>query len=115
MTNGFGAMPDYAAQIAPEDRWAIAAYIRALQLSQASSVSSVPAGTQVEELSSIAERLGYPASYAGPWPMPSTAINAEPRRGVIAGVPAQVPNPPSSTPPVAKSTSGATSQAPVRP
>ena len=32
--NGFGAMPDYAAQIHPEDRWAIAAYIRALQLSQ---------------------------------------------------------------------------------
>ena len=33
MTNGFGAMPDYAAQIKAEDRWAIAAYIRALQLS----------------------------------------------------------------------------------
>jgi hypothetical protein len=28
MTNGFGAMPDYRAQVAPEDRWAIAAYIR---------------------------------------------------------------------------------------
>ena len=34
MTNGFGAMPDYAAQVTPHDRWAIAAYIRALQLSQ---------------------------------------------------------------------------------
>ena len=34
MTNGFGAMPDYRVQIAPRDRWAIAAYIRALQLSQ---------------------------------------------------------------------------------
>jgi mono/diheme cytochrome c family protein len=34
MTNGFGAMPDYAAQIPVRDRWAIAAYIRALQLSQ---------------------------------------------------------------------------------
>lgn len=34
MTNGFGAMPDYKAQIAPRDRWAIAAYVRALQLSQ---------------------------------------------------------------------------------
>ena len=31
MTNGFGAMPDYRAQIPPADRWAIAAYIRALQ------------------------------------------------------------------------------------
>jgi mono/diheme cytochrome c family protein len=34
ITNGFGAMPDYRAQIAPRDRWAIAAYVRALQLSQ---------------------------------------------------------------------------------
>lgn len=34
ISNGFGAMPDYQAQIHPEDRWAIAAYIRALQLSQ---------------------------------------------------------------------------------
>ena len=34
MTNGFGAMPDYRAQIAPRDRWAIAAYVRALQLSR---------------------------------------------------------------------------------
>ncbi len=34
MTNGFGAMPDYAAQIGVRDRWAIAAYVKALQLSQ---------------------------------------------------------------------------------
>jgi len=34
ISNGFGGMPDYAAQIKPADRWAIAAYIRALQLSQ---------------------------------------------------------------------------------
>ena len=34
MTNGFGAMPDYAVQIPVHDRWAIAAYLRALQLSQ---------------------------------------------------------------------------------
>src|SRR5579875_3162183 len=34
ITNGYGAMPDYKAQIAVEDRWAIAAYIRALQSSQ---------------------------------------------------------------------------------
>jgi mono/diheme cytochrome c family protein len=34
MTNGFGLMPDYASQIPPKDRWAIVAYIRALQLSQ---------------------------------------------------------------------------------
>jgi mono/diheme cytochrome c family protein len=34
MTNGWGAMPAYAAQIPVEDRWRIIAYIRALQLSQ---------------------------------------------------------------------------------
>lgn len=38
---GFGAMPDYAAQIHPEDRWAIAAYIRALQRSQNATDSDV--------------------------------------------------------------------------
>jgi mono/diheme cytochrome c family protein len=34
MTDGYGSMPDYKQQIPPRDRWAIAAYIRALQLSQ---------------------------------------------------------------------------------
>jgi hypothetical protein len=40
---GFGAMQDYAAQIEPRDRWAIVAYIRALQLSQNASMADVPA------------------------------------------------------------------------
>ena len=43
MTNGFGAMPDYATQIPVADRWAIAAYIRALQLSEHASMADVPA------------------------------------------------------------------------
>src|SRR5581483_10052935 len=38
ITNGFGAMPDYAAQVRVNDRWAIAAYIKALQLSQHAAV-----------------------------------------------------------------------------
>jgi len=42
MTNGLGAMPDYASQIPVEDRWAIAAYVKALQLSQYAPVSDVP-------------------------------------------------------------------------
>lgn len=42
ITNGFGAMPDYAAQIQPADRWAIVAYIRALQLSRNATVNDVP-------------------------------------------------------------------------
>jgi mono/diheme cytochrome c family protein len=44
MTNGFGAMPDYNVQIAPRDRWAIVAYIRALQLSQHAAAADVPGG-----------------------------------------------------------------------
>ena len=47
MTNGYGAMPDYAEQVPPEDRWAIAAYIRALQLSQHATEADVPAGEQI--------------------------------------------------------------------
>ena len=43
MTNGFGAMPDYGVLIKVEDRWAIAAYIRALQLSEHATLSDVPA------------------------------------------------------------------------
>ena len=43
ITNGFGAMPDYSAQILPADRWAIVAYVRALQLSQNASVNDIPA------------------------------------------------------------------------
>ncbi len=46
ITNGFGAMPDYAAQIQPRDRWAIVAYVRALQLSQNASVNDVPASAR---------------------------------------------------------------------
>jgi len=42
ITSGFGAMPDYAAQIEPRDRWAIVAYVRALQLSQQATVNDVP-------------------------------------------------------------------------
>ncbi len=42
MTNGFGAMPDYRTQVPASDRWAIAAYIRALQLSAGATLDQVP-------------------------------------------------------------------------
>jgi len=48
MTNGFGAMSDYAAQVPVADRWAIAAYIRALQFSRHASVDDVPAARRAE-------------------------------------------------------------------
>jgi hypothetical protein len=42
MTRGYGTMYSYASRVAPRDRWAIAAYIRALQLSQHAAVSELP-------------------------------------------------------------------------
>ena len=48
MTNGFGVMQDYRAQVAIKDRWAIAAYIRALQLSQRANLADVPADKVAE-------------------------------------------------------------------
>lgn len=42
ITNGYGRMYSYAARIRPVDRWAIAAYIRALQLSQRATIEDVP-------------------------------------------------------------------------
>jgi mono/diheme cytochrome c family protein len=48
ITNGFGAMPDYQAQIDPRDRWAIVAYVRALQLSRNASINDVPADSRAQ-------------------------------------------------------------------
>jgi mono/diheme cytochrome c family protein len=42
ITNGFGSMQDYSAQIPVKDRWAIIAYVRALQLSQHATLGDVP-------------------------------------------------------------------------
>ncbi len=43
VSRGFGVMPSYAAQFGVEDRWAITAYLRALQLSQRATLTDVPA------------------------------------------------------------------------
>jgi mono/diheme cytochrome c family protein len=43
ITNGYGAMLNYAAQVQPRDRWAIVAYIRALQYSENANVNDLPA------------------------------------------------------------------------
>ena len=53
MTNGYGAMPDYSSQISVEDRWRIAAYIKALQLSQRATLADVPP----EKRNNLAEPL----------------------------------------------------------
>jgi hypothetical protein len=43
ITHGYGLMLPYATRVAPEDRWAIVAYIRGLQLSRAVTVADLPA------------------------------------------------------------------------
>jgi mono/diheme cytochrome c family protein len=48
VTHGFGAMPDYAAQVPVPDRWAVVAYIRALQLSQNATLAEVPADRRAQ-------------------------------------------------------------------
>jgi mono/diheme cytochrome c family protein len=48
ITNGYGAMLNYAAQIQPRDRWAIISYIRALQYSQNATVAELPADIQAK-------------------------------------------------------------------
>jgi cytochrome c553 len=48
MTRGYGVMYSYAARVEPADRWAIAAYIRALQLSRHSTLAEVPPDQRVK-------------------------------------------------------------------
>lgn len=55
ITNGWGAMPDYAAQIPWEDRWRIIAYVRALQLSRRATVADLPPDAQ-ERIRQAAQR-----------------------------------------------------------
>jgi len=74
MTNGYGAMPDHAAQLSPEDRWAVAAYIRALQLSQNAVDTDVPRGESVTPMRVVLERAGFSDRFLEEWgPSPSTS------------------------------------------
>jgi mono/diheme cytochrome c family protein len=55
MSRGYGAMPDYESQVPPQDRWAIAAYIRALQISQHLRLADLPEEERAKILSEVAE------------------------------------------------------------
>ena len=89
MTHGYGAMPDYREQLTPEDRWAVAAFIRALQLSQAATAANVPSGIHVQSLKDLATQEGHP-EYAQPWALPATAVQAYAPR-TNEGTPAMAP------------------------
>jgi cytochrome c553 len=96
MSHGYGAMPDYASQLTPVDRWAVAAYVRALQLSQAARPEDVPSGMQVRNLKDVATENRLPQSFAEPWTLPSSAIQAYPhdsRQGTPGMAPANPADP----------------------
>jgi mono/diheme cytochrome c family protein len=60
ITQGFGVMPSYAPQVPLEDRWAIAAYIRALQYSQNARLADLPDGARAR----VESELRNPAAAA---------------------------------------------------
>jgi mono/diheme cytochrome c family protein len=62
ITNGWGAMPSYSAQVPVQDRWAIIAYVRALQLSQENVKQAMPSGSPVPGSSPLPAGAATPAS-----------------------------------------------------
>jgi hypothetical protein len=97
MTNGYGSMPDYSAQLTPQDRWAVVAYIRALQLSQDAKPTDVAAGEHVSPLPSIAESEGLPATFADEWTLPPTAVSGTPDGELYPIPPTGSAKPPATT------------------
>jgi mono/diheme cytochrome c family protein len=71
ISHGYGAMPDYAAQITTQDRWAVAAYIRALQLSQNATLADVPPGMNIQTLAEVSQQMGYSPSFPDEWTLPA--------------------------------------------
>ena len=68
MTHGYGVMVSYADRVTPQDRWAIVAYVRALQLSQHAPVASLPPALQaaLRALPEPAPARALPASAPAP-------------------------------------------------
>ncbi len=93
ITNGYGAMPDYAAQLTEENRWAVVAYIRALQLSQNATEKDVPEGAHPEPLAQITEQSGFRPEFAYDWELPPTATKGTPN-GEDHVISPEVNNPP---------------------
>lgn len=86
MTKGYGAMPDYHVELSPADRWAVVAYIRALQLSQNAKTSDAAPGARIASLAQIANEEGLSPEFAAedwthpvtPAPVPSSQVAAQP-------------------------------------
>ncbi len=80
ISHGLGAMPDYATQIHPADRWAIAAYIRVLQLSQNATEADVDEKDRGKLTQPQGEGIRIPSSsYTSPTAMPPPAKSETPK------------------------------------
>lgn len=89
ITNGFGTMYSYASRIEPDDRWRIAAYIKALQRSQAAK----PADVDPSKVSPEVLNLINSAS-----PVPAAPPENVPQDGIKIDVPAPPVDPGATTP-----------------
>ena len=78
IANGYGAMPDYSAQLTPEERWSVVAYIKALQLSQNAQDSDIAAGEHVQPITDIAVGEGFYPGFVNDWVLPPTAVTGTP-------------------------------------
>jgi mono/diheme cytochrome c family protein len=74
MTHGYGAMPNYSAELQPEDRWAITAYIRALQLSQSATRADVPQGVTVAHMGDLLQHASLSRDFMKEW---DTSVDAD--------------------------------------
>jgi cytochrome c553 len=92
ITNGYGAMPDYAQQLTPADRWAVVAYIKALQLSQNATEADVPSGAHAEPLSDIVKEEGFTPDILAS-SLPSTAVTGTPNGDLYVIPPASIATP----------------------
>ena len=92
ITNGYGAMPDYQGQVDVEDRWAIAAYVRALQLSQHATAADA-GGAHVEQMAEVEEREGFAPAFIKDWDLPMTAGAIKGQAATPAPVPQPMPAP----------------------
>ena len=65
IVNGYGAMYSYADRVAPEDRWRIAGYVRALQLSRNAPIDRLPENVRKELDASVAATTQPAATQGG--------------------------------------------------
>jgi len=85
ISHGYGVMPDYATQVQPKDRWAIAAYIRALQLSQGASKSDLAAGQQIAPQPPAGVVVTRPYDTQAPTANPTNAASNNPNAAANTG------------------------------